>query len=247
MKPEKDAYGKEVLAYFKNQSSSRLQEIIERDDGFFDVSGGPKAYFEKYEEWPKYEKIASKFAKGRVLDVGCGAGRVALHLQRKGHKVTGIDNSPLAAKVCKLRGLKNVKLMPIGEIGQFSRNSFDTIIMFGNNFGLFESPKNAKILLKKFHKITSREAIILAESRDPYKTKDPYHLNYHKFNKRRGRMPGQLKIRVRFATYASEWFDYLLVSKNEMRKIITGSGWKIIKFIGGADGSYIAVIKKSKL
>ena len=31
---------------------------------------------------------------GQVLDLGCGAGRVALHLARRGHAVTGLDIEP---------------------------------------------------------------------------------------------------------------------------------------------------------
>ena len=69
-----------------------------------------------------------EFVKGRVLDVGCGAGRCSLYLQRKGFDVIGIDNSPLAIKVCKLRGLKKAKLVAI-EDAKFGPNSFDTILM----------------------------------------------------------------------------------------------------------------------
>lgn len=116
--------------------------------------------------------------------------------------------------------------------------------MFGNNFGLFGSFKKAKVLLKKLHKITSPSALILAESTDPYKTNDPAHLSYHKFNKKRGRMPGQLRIRVRFRNYTSDWFDYLLVSKNEMKEILKNTGWRVKKFIDSDNSIYIAIIEK---
>jgi SAM-dependent methyltransferase len=241
MELKKDAYGQEIWAYFRGKESF---EIVERDDGYFGVSGGSKAYFAEYKNWPEHEKKAINLVKGRVLDIGCGAGRHSLYLQKKGFDVTGIDNSPLAIKVCKKRGLKKAKVMSIDDVGKFKPDSFDTIIMFGNNFGLFGSFKKAKLLLKKFHKITSPNALIIAESNDPYKTDNPAHLEYHKFNKKRGRMPGQLRIRIRFEKYVGNWFDYLLVSKKEMQEILKDTGWRIKKFIDSKKSSYIAVIEK---
>ncbi|MEM5878986.1 MAG: methyltransferase domain-containing protein [Candidatus Aenigmatarchaeota archaeon] len=145
MKPEKDAYGQEIWAYFKGKESF---EIVERDDGYFDVSSGAKSYFSEYKNWPAHEKKVMKFVKGKVLDVGCGAGRHTIYLQKKGFDVVGIDNSPLAIKICRLRGLKKAKIMSITEVGKFKPNFFDTRIMMGNNFGLFGSFKRAKFLLK---------------------------------------------------------------------------------------------------
>jgi 2-polyprenyl-3-methyl-5-hydroxy-6-metoxy-1,4-benzoquinol methylase len=66
--------------------------VIERDDGFVDpefVSG----YFTEFRNWGLLERSAMRSVRGRVLDVGCGAGRVALYLQRRGHDVVGIDVS----------------------------------------------------------------------------------------------------------------------------------------------------------
>ncbi|HDQ59870.1 MAG TPA: class I SAM-dependent methyltransferase [Candidatus Woesearchaeota archaeon] len=241
MDKNKDVYGHEILAYLKGTES---YEIIERDDGYIGPSGGPKNYFAEYNNWPSFQKEAIKFAKGRVLDIGCGAGRVGIYLKQKGFDYLGIDNSPLAVEVCKKRGLK-ARRIPIDNISVFKPNSFDTIIMLGNNFGLFQGYKKAKTLLNKMRRITSNNAIIIAESLDPYKTKEKMHLEYHKFNKRRGRMPGQLRIRGRFQKILGDWFDYLLVSKKEMKEIVDGTGWKIKKFIDKKP-SYIAIIEKAK-
>ncbi len=241
LKPEEDAYGQEIWAFYQGKEVS---EIVERDDGYIDSSPhGPKNYFSKYDDWASYHQRAMDFVIGRVLDVGCGAGRHSLYLQRKGFDVFGIDNSPLAIKVAELRGLKKIKIMSIEEIN-FKPDSFDTIIMMGNNFGLFGSFLNAQKLLRKFHKITSSEALIIADTLDPYKTDNPDHLEYHMYNREKGRMGGQVRIRIRFRKYVGRWFDYLMVSKEEMNEILTGTGWKIREFVDSEGSQYIAIIEK---
>jgi len=241
MDPKKDAYGQEIWAYLKQKPS---YEIVERDDGFINFSQGAAVYFQKFHDWPSGQKKAIALAKGNVLDIGTGAGRVALYLQKKRLKVTAIDNSPLAIKTSRARGVKNARLIPIEKVGRLPKNYFNTVIMFGNNFGLFGGPKKAKSLLKELYKITAPDALILAESVDVYDTKDPVHLNYHKLNKSRGRMAGELRIRIRFRNYIGNWFDYLLVSPKEMAEIVKGTGWKIKKFIKSDKYLYCAVISK---
>jgi hypothetical protein len=115
----------------------------------------------------------------------------------------------------------------------------------GNNFGLFGSFNKAKRLLKKFHKMTSEDALIIAGTRDPYKTDNPAHLEYHALNRKRGRIAGQARIRIRFGKYASRWFDYLLVSKEEMKEILRETGWRIKDFIESDSANYIALIEKA--
>jgi len=240
MKPEEDAYGQVIWAYHKGRE---VFEIVERDDGYIDALS-LKVYFSDNEDWPLVEQKAMEFVDGRVLDVGCGAGRHSLYLQEKGFDVFGVDISPLAIKVCKLRGLKKAKIMSIEEVN-FEPNSFDTVIMMGNNFGLFGSFKKARRLLKRFYEMTSENALIIADTRDPYKTDDPAHLEYHRFNKKRGRMGGQVKIKIRFGKYATKWFDYLMVLKEEMKEILNGTGWKAKEFIDSEDSRYIAITEKA--
>ena len=240
MKDYQDAHGYSMYDYLRGKGGF---EIAERDDGFITPTNAPKVYFSKFMDWPPYEKKAMRYVKGRVLDIGCGAGRHSLYLQEKGFDVLGMDLSPLAIKVCKLRGLKKAKVLSINQISS-KLAKFNTLLMLGNNFGLFGSFKKAKRLLKRFHKITSEKARIIAESMDPYKTDEPAHLEYHKYNRKRGRMSGQLSLRVRYKKYATPWFDYLIVSKQEMEDILKGTDWRVKRFIDDKQSMYVAIIEK---
>jgi SAM-dependent methyltransferase len=218
-------------------------EIVERDDGYFDAGGGPAAYFADYKDWGPHERKAMGYAAGRVLDIGCGAARHSLYLQKRGLDTLGIDVSPLAVKVSRARGLKKAKVLSITKVGR-GLGTFDTILMLGNNFGLFGSEKRARWLLRRFAGATSADARIIAESNDVYRTKVRDHLKYHRLNRRRGRMAGQVTIRIRYRTHVTPWFDYLLVSPREMARILKGTGWSIERILKSGGPAYIAVILK---
>lgn len=239
-----DAFGSHIMEYLKGKGKKEVFEIIERDDGFIDAAPVKERYFSNYKDWSEIDRKAIKYVRGKVLDVGCGAGRHSLYLQKKGFNVLGIDISPLAVKVCRLRGLKKAKVLSIDKIDEFASSSFDSIIMFGNNFGLFQNPKKMKQLLKKFYKITTNKALIIAETIDPYKTKDPDHISYHKRNKQQGRMGGQIRMRIRHKKIATPWFDYLFVSKKELRLLLKDSGWRVKKIISSKKSGYIAILGK---
>jgi SAM-dependent methyltransferase len=239
MKGSEDAYGQAMFARFEGRDA---YEVIERDDGYFDCSMGPPAYFAAFDDWPSSERQAIRQARGRVLDVGCGAGRVTLYLQKKGHEVVGIDISPLAVKVSRLRGVRDARAMPVTRVSS-QLGKFDTIVMFGNNFGLLEGEVRGRWLLRRFRSITKPGARILATSRTPGGS-NPQHRRYVARNPQRGRLPGQLRIRVRYMTYATPWFDYLLASPRQMRTLLRGTGWSLDRVHGDAEDVYTAVIRR---
>lgn len=237
-----DAFGHEVFEYWKTQQAV---EIIERDDGFISASDTVRTYFLDFKDWAAFEQEGMEYlVPGRSLDLGCGAGRVELYLQSQGREVTGIDNSPLAIEVCKERGVKDARLIAVEKITP-ALGTFSNIIMYGNNWGLMANFKRARRLLRLFHRMTTANARILAMSNDIYQTDNPLHLAYHAFNRERGRMSGQIRLRVRSGIYQSKWFDYLMVSKPEMEEILSGTGWQVIKYLNSPGSTYLAILEKT--
>jgi SAM-dependent methyltransferase len=238
-----DAYGRELWAY---QKEGHAQEIVERDDGFISASDWPKRYFADFDAWPAHERRSMRFVRGtRALDIGCGAGRAALHLQHKGLSVTAIDNSPLAIRLCRKRGVRDARVLAVEHIARLAPASFDTVVMFGNNFGLFGSFARARRLLRQLHRLTNPDAVVLAESLNPHGNRVAAHLRYRRRNRERGRMAGQIRIRIRFEELKGPWFDYLLVSPTEMKAILAGTGWRVREVLKSSDGPvYVAVIVK---
>jgi SAM-dependent methyltransferase len=239
---KQDAYGRLVYDYFKGV---RATEIVERDDGWIAPSGGPVTYFASYREWPGHQQRAMSFIRGRVLDIGCGPGRVALYLQQRGHSVLAIDNSPLAIQTARLRGVRDARVLPITKLSA-RLGTFDTIVLFGNNFGLFANLRRARWLLRRFARMTSPSAVVVAEVLDPYDTQVPEHRCYHRRNRARGRMAGQTRIRVRYQDATTPWFDYLFVSRLELRRLLQGSGWRLARTIDSSGPTYIAVLSKAR-
>lgn len=235
-----DAFGHALMAYWLKHTP---WYIIERDDGYADAES-LGIYFSPFRQWRKDIRDALKLVRGHAVDIGCGAGRHVLELQRRGAHITGIDPSPLAMKVCRLRGVRDVRCLSLEDLPH-GRTKYSTYLMFGNNFGLFESRTHARSMLRALHRCSTSHARIIAECRDPYKTTYDVHNRYNRANIRRGRMYGQIKIRVRFEQYIDPWFDYLFVSPKEMRDLVAGTGWRVAKILGRG-AQYSAVIEKDK-
>jgi SAM-dependent methyltransferase len=236
-----DGYGEMLLAAF--EQDTEIPEIVERDDGLITAGRfGPASYLAPYHGWPSRQRRALRLARGRVLDIGAGAGRIALRLQERGREVVSIDSSPGAVETCRLRGVRDVRLMRIEDLDG-SVGVIDTVVMYGNNIGLFASWTRGRRILRRLHRITSDRARILGETLDPYTTEDPLHLDYHERNRRRGRMGGQIRLRVRYREVATPWFDYLFLSQDELRSVLDGTGWTLTR-VFEEPPQYVAVIEK---
>lgn len=51
---------------------------------------------------------------------------------------------------------------------------------------------------------------------------------------------------MRYKKFVGSWFDYLIVSKEEIVKILENTAWEVKEFIDGEHDIYIAVIEKKE-
>jgi SAM-dependent methyltransferase len=236
-----DAFGKALMAHFRGEEAEYL---IERDDGYIDTfSHGAVEYFVGYENWPLHEREAALEARGRILDVGCGAGREALWLQGRGNEVVAIDISPIALDVSRARGVKDCQLMDVRDL-YFPDDYFDTVVMFGNNFGIAGDIMETRRMLDSLHRFTGEDGIVIASTRDPLKTDNPVHLVYHEKNRRRERPPGLVKIRICFRGECDDWFELLMVGEDELSEVLDPTGWTLEKVYRSEGANYTAILKK---
>jgi SAM-dependent methyltransferase len=220
----------------------RAHEVVERDDGY--VMAFDAAYLlAPFARWDDPdERRAMRFVRGRVLDVGCGGGRVCLHLQERGLEVVGIDSSPGAVECCRRRGVRDARVLDVDELDA-SHSPFDTIVLLGQGFGVLGSRSRGRRLLAKLATLTTPRGRIVAETFDPHALEDAAHRRYRERNARRGRMPGQLRVRVRHRELSTRWFDWLQVSKVELEELLESSPWRLSRTIG-AGPSYVAIIDR---
>jgi len=198
---------------------------IERDDGRIETLE-VLDYIRTLLNWSECERLAIQHAHGRVLDIGCGAGRVSLYLQNLGHKVVGIDLALGAIEACKMRGVREAYLMSAAEI-DFPDAIFDTIIMYGNNFGVLGSDQSIIDMLRTLYRITTPQGMILAGSADVVKTDIQEHLDYHKLNLSRNRPKGLVRMRVAYKGLVDNWIDLRLATPEEMENLAEKAGWRL--------------------
>lgn len=157
----KDLFGTAILDYQTNNSP----EAIITETTISDADAMEVSYlFRSFNEMPKLEQKALQLAKGKILDVGCGAGSHSLYLQEKGLEVTAIDISENAIKACRLRGLTTTRVENVLDLEE--KEKFDTIILLMNGTGIFGTLDQTSNYLQKLKRLLSPNGQILIDSSD---------------------------------------------------------------------------------
>jgi len=183
---------------------------------------GPKepmpveAYFRVEDDMPDLEWSALNECRGKVLDVGAGAGSHALELQQRGYEVTALDISPLAVEVMQQRGVKEVLA---GDVIKFTSGRFDTLLLLMNGIGLAGDLAGLETLLQHFKTLLAQGGQVLFDSSDVaylYEGKLP-DTGYY----------GQIAYQYEYKGQKTDWFSWLYVDMNTLNDVATRAGFDV--------------------
>ncbi|WP_243635844.1 class I SAM-dependent methyltransferase [Hymenobacter edaphi] len=126
-----------------------------------------KYFFRTLWEMPALERTALDQCRGRVLDLGAGAGAHALELQSRGFQVKAVDVSPGAAQVMQQRGVQEVACHDVFELStRHDEARYDTLLMLMNGLGVVGTLEGLERFLALAHPLLVPGGQILATSAD---------------------------------------------------------------------------------
>lgn len=232
----KDLMGKAIWEYYHQENPENLQT----ETSISELDELPVDYlFRDFEEMNEIEQKALELSRGKVLDIGAGAGSHSLYLQNERNlDVTALDISPKSIEVCRLRGIRKAVCE---NMLQFSDENYDTILLLMNGTGIFQSLKVIDIYLKKLHSLLNENGQILIDSTDILYMFDrdedggiyiPAEGYY-----------GELDYIVHYKDESEEAIKWLYLDFNTLKNAAENNGFKIEKILQ-EDDSYLAKLTK---
>ncbi len=204
-----------------------------------DIGGNEKLpvayFFREFEQMPFWEQMVLNQCKGRVLDVGAGAGSHALYLQGKGFNVTAIDISIGAVNCMKQRGIKDARLQDFFSLDD---EKFDTILFLMNGTGMARSLHGLTYLLTKAASLLAPGGSVYLESTDilyMYEDEDGSVMinlagNYY----------GEINYQVSYKKLSGEPFPWLFVDFDNLSHVAHEVGLDSELFFQGDTHNYVA-------
>jgi SAM-dependent methyltransferase len=229
----KDLFGKAILDF---QTGNDPQDLI-TETTISEADEMSVAYlFRSFADMPKIEQRALSMAKGKILDIGCGAGSHSLFLQEKKLDVVSIDISENAVKACRLRGLKNTFVKDFMDI---EAERYDTILLLMNGTGLCGRLSNISTFFGKLKSLLNPGGQILIDSSDIIYMFDEDE-DGGKWISSEHEYYGDLTFYISYKGEKEEPFDWLYVDYNTFQNAAIASGLQCEMVLEGEHFDYLA-------
>lgn len=222
-----DVLGRAISEYYFNNAHYKL---------WVHDNHGPRVemqvpiYFRNPEAMPELEMLALQECRGKVLDIGAGAGSHALYLQESGLDVTALDISEGAASVARARGVQQVL---VADIFAVKGKKFDTLLLLMNGIGLVQTIEGLKTFLHHAKTLLKTGGQLLFDSSDlAYLYEDgipdlPYYY-------------GEVRCCYEYRRQKSDWFSWLYIDPQTMKAIAAKEGWNLEVLLTDESDQYLA-------
>ncbi|MBV8541602.1 MAG: class I SAM-dependent methyltransferase [Pseudonocardiales bacterium] len=201
---------------------ARLTYQGEDESSFSSFSEDVANYLAPPERWWPTDVMACEQAIGRVLSIGCGAGRHALALAHAGHEVVGLDPSLDAVAVARRRGV-DARVGGLGDLPE-GLGTFDTFLLAGGGLHLLGVLDNVPAALAGLAEVANRGAWLigtstLADGADDSVAAPDAALDRVLY-----------RLRVEHGAEVTEWSEWgyaAEVTPPQLDRLVAGTGWAI--------------------
>jgi SAM-dependent methyltransferase len=189
---------------------------------------------------------------GRVLDVPCGTGRIAVPLAERGFTVAGLDISEAVLSVARAAG-------PALDLRQgdmrslpWPDGSFDAVLNLWTAFGYFETQDDDERVLAEIARVLVRGGVFVLDTVNQAAlvrgfrpqaweelTDGTFLLQQHAYDLVTGRSQATWTF-LRGAERRELSFDHRLYTTAEFAELLRGAGLETTAFFGGFDGSELS-------
>lgn len=232
-----DPMGQAIADYWKNGRLTEKLMVLSPD--FDDDEFPVETLFRGFNDMPAIEQKALEISKGKILDVGAGAGCHSLALQDMGLAPTAIDISLLSADTMKLRGVMDARVQDFWTVSC----KYDTILMLMNGTGIIGTVDNFPKFFHHIDGILSPGGQLLIDSSDLcylFENEDgsmdiPIGGKYY----------GELGYTMKYGKILGRPFPWLYVDFDTMASYAGKSGFKAEIVAEGDHYDYLARIVRA--
>jgi len=208
----KDLVGEALSSYYFDKKDYPL--IINNKYGEPEEMG-MDIFFRDINDLPDIEDYTLQLSRGRILDIGAGAGSHSLILQDKGMLVTALEKSPKGCEVMKARGIKDIVN---DDIFNFKKANYDTLILLMNGIGLAGTLLGFRKLLSVLKQLINPNGQVIFDSSDILYLYQDIQIPKKKYF-------GEIEYQFQYLNRYGEWFNWLYLDPGTLQKIASQEGW----------------------
>lgn len=236
LSPAHDPMGAAIKDYALKGHAAKLRVL----SSMFDDDEMPVDHlFRTTRDMPMLEQKALQMARGRILDVGAGAGCHSLALQQEGKAVWAIDISPLSCEAMKLRGVTNVECRNLFD--PELAGGYDTILMLMNGIGIAGKAERLPMVLTRLKALLNDGGQVLVDSTD---LRYIYETDEDTFDLPTDGYYGEVDYTMKYKRVEGKSFDWLYADYNLLSAAAASCHMRCTLVTKGEHYDYLAAIEK---
>lgn len=194
-------------------------------------------FFRQPDDFDDAAATALELCRGRVLDVGAGAGRYTLALEERGLSVRALDVCPEAVEIMRLRGVGEPRL---GNVFDETSGGYETLLLLMTGIGVAGTVAGFERFLDLADELLDDGGQIILDSADLRRADDLNELGRLVTRVREGRYRGETRQQIEYQGRRGAPLEWLYLDPDTLRFHCRRYGWTSQVVFEEGDGSYVA-------